>query len=206
MLTLAWPSKLATLAEFGQLLQRSELDKSGVYILFGTDPLSGSPHAYIGEAEVIRDRLKQHKTKDFWVSVIVFVRQGEDLQKGHVRYLEGRLISEAIKVGRFTLENSQSGGSKLPEAETANMEDFFARIQQLLPVLGSELFVPIAPQQPANKAAPARLKGARPIFDRSACSQHAQGVELQSDFEPENLNVPRCRLSESGIQNSFVWK
>jgi hypothetical protein len=41
--------------ELEQLLLRDELDKAGVYILTGTDPLSGSRRAYIGEAEVIRD-------------------------------------------------------------------------------------------------------------------------------------------------------
>jgi len=33
--------------------------------LFGSDPESGDALAYIGEAEVIRERLKQHKAKDF---------------------------------------------------------------------------------------------------------------------------------------------
>jgi hypothetical protein len=36
-----------------------------------------------GEAEVIRDRLKQHKTKEFWVSAIVFVSKDENLTKAH---------------------------------------------------------------------------------------------------------------------------
>ena len=37
--------------ELDDLLQREELSNSGVYFLIGTDPLSGSPQAYIGEAE-----------------------------------------------------------------------------------------------------------------------------------------------------------
>ena len=89
------------------MLQRDELDKSGIYILTGTDPLSGSPRAYIGEAEVIRDRLKQHKTKEFWISAIVFVSKDENLTKAHVRYLESRLLTEATQAGRFTLEQNR---------------------------------------------------------------------------------------------------
>ena len=70
-----WTGKAiaAPRTELDELLQREELDKAGVYILSGSDPMSGSPRAYIGEAEVIRERLKQHKTKEFWVSAIVFV-------------------------------------------------------------------------------------------------------------------------------------
>jgi hypothetical protein len=56
-----WTGKAiaAPRTELDDLLRREELDKAGIYILSGVDPLSGSPRAYIGEAEVIRDRLKQ---------------------------------------------------------------------------------------------------------------------------------------------------
>lgn len=70
-----WTGKAvaAPRTELDDLLAREELDKAGVYILIGSNPLTNVPRAYIGEAEVIRDRLKQHKTKEFWVSAIVFV-------------------------------------------------------------------------------------------------------------------------------------
>jgi len=157
--------------ELDQLLQRDELDKAGIYILTGTDPLSGSPRAYIGEAEVIRDRLKQHKSKEFWISAIVFVSKDENLTKAHVRYLEGRLLTEATQAGRFTLEQNQAGGSKLPESDRADMEVFLSRIQQLLPVLGSDLLIPIA--QASAKPPPGgvlfcRIKGAEARGQRTA--------------------------------------
>ena len=146
-----WTGKAiaAPRTELDELLQREELDKAGVYILSGIDPLSGLPRAYIGEAEVIRERLKQHKSKEFWISAIVFVSKDENLTKAHVRYLESRLLIEAAQVGRFTLEQNQAGGSKLPESDREDMEVFLARIRQLLPVLGSDLLIPVA--QPAAK-------------------------------------------------------
>ena len=146
-----WTGKAiaAPRTELDDLLRREELDKAGIYILSGVDPLSGSPRAYIGEAEVIRDRLKQHKTKEFWISAVVFVSKDENLTKAHVRYLESRLLSECAQVGRFTIEQNQAGGSKLPESDREDMEVFLSRIRQLLPVLGSDLLIPIA--QPAAK-------------------------------------------------------
>jgi hypothetical protein len=146
-----WTGKAiaAPRTELDDLLQREELDKAGVYILSGTDPLSGSPRAYIGEAEVIRERLKQHRAKEFWISAIVFVSKDENLTKAHVRYIESRLLTEAAQVARFTLEQNQAGGSKLPESDREDMEVFLSRIRQLLPVLGSDLLIPIA--QPAAK-------------------------------------------------------
>src|ERR1039457_6136048 len=160
-----WTGKAiaAPRTELDELLQREELDKAGVYILSGTDLVSGAPRAYIGEAEVIRERLKQHKTKEFWVSAIVFVSKDENLTKAHVRYLESRLLAEAARVNRFTLEQNQAGGSRLPESDREDMEGFLARIRQLLPVLGSDILTPIAP--PALKSQPGgvllcRMKGA----------------------------------------------
>lgn len=85
-----WTGKAvaAPRTELDELVLREELRSSGVYILIGNDPRTNSPRAYIGEAEVVEKRLKQHKTEEFWVSAIVFVSKDENLTKAHVRYLE----------------------------------------------------------------------------------------------------------------------
>ena len=168
-----WTGKAiaAPRTELDELLAREELEKAGVYILIGSDPLTNAARAYIGEAEVIRDRLKQHKTKEFWVSAIVFVSKDENLTKAHVRYLESRLLTEAAQIGRFTLEQNQASGSKLPESDREDMEVFLARIRQLLPVLGSDILAPIT--QATAKAQPGgvlfcRIKGAEARGQRTA--------------------------------------
>ncbi|HET9700543.1 MAG TPA: GIY-YIG nuclease family protein [Burkholderiales bacterium] len=168
-----WSGKAvaAPRTELDELLSRDELDKTGVYILLGSDPLTNAPRAYIGEAEIIRDRLKQHKTKEFWVSAIVFVSKDENLTKAHVRYLESRLLAEATQVNRFTLEQNQAGGSKLPESDREDMEVFLTRIRQLLPVLGSDILAPIS--QHAVNAQPGgvlfcQIKGAKAQGQRTA--------------------------------------
>lgn len=146
-----WTGKAiaAPRTELDELLSREELDKAGIYILIGSDPLTNTPRAYIGEAEVIRERLKQHKAKEFWISAIVFVSKDENLTKAHVRYLESRLLAEAAQIDRFKLEQNQAGGSRLPESDREDMEVFLSRVRQLLPVLGSDLLIPVA--QPAAK-------------------------------------------------------
>jgi Domain of unknown function (DUF4357) len=135
------------------LFERAELDQSGVYLLTGTDPDSGNPMCYIGEAEIIKERLKQHRGKDFWVQVIVFVSKDENLTKAHIRYLEGRLIEDAAKAGRVTVSNSQASGARLPESDREDMEVFLNKVRQLLPVLGSDLLTPIIRQadKPTHK-------------------------------------------------------
>ena len=175
-----WTGKAiaAPRTELDELIQREELDKAGVYILSGTDPLSGSPRAYIGEAEVIRERLKQHKAKEFWISAIVFVSKDENLTKAHVRYLENRLLTEAAQVGRCTLEQNQAGGSKLPESDREDMEVFLSHIRQLLPVLGSDLLIPVA--QPT-----AKQQAGGVLFCRM------KGVEARGHRTPDGFVVLR---------------
>jgi hypothetical protein len=168
-----WTGKAvaAPRTELDELLAREELDKAGIYILTGSDPTTNAPRAYIGEAEVIRERLKQHKSKEFWVSAIVFVSKEENLTKAHVRYLESRLLAEAAKVNRFKLEQNQAGGSRLPESDREDMEVFLSRIRQLLPVLGSDILSPISQPETETQRGGVlhcRMKGAAGRGQRTA--------------------------------------
>lgn len=131
-------------SEFDGVLSREESGSSGVYFLTGTDPESGKPAIYIGEAENIRDRIKAHFEKDFWNQIIFFISKDENLTKAHIRYLEGKLIDLARKSGRAAVTNGQSSGARLPESDREDMEIFLEKINQLLPVLGVELLVPAA--------------------------------------------------------------
>lgn len=129
-------------SEFDDVLSREESSNSGVYFLTGTDTESGKAAIYIGEAENIKDRVKAHLEKDFWNQIVFFISKDESLTKAHIRYLEGRLIDQARKSGRAIVTNGQSSGAKLPESDRQDMENFFEKITQLLPVLGVELLVP----------------------------------------------------------------
>ena len=79
-----WTGKAvaAPRTELDELLSREELTGPGVYILVGNDPQDNAARAYIGEAEKITERLKQHKAREFWVSAIVFVKQGRKSDQG----------------------------------------------------------------------------------------------------------------------------
>jgi hypothetical protein len=129
-------------SEFEGAVTREEAEKSGIYLLTGTDPESGTPAIYVGEAESIRSRVKVHVERDFWNQIIYFVSKDENLTKAHIRYLEGRLIELARMAGRARIMNGQNSGAKLPESDREDMEVFLGKISQLLPVLGVDLLVP----------------------------------------------------------------
>jgi hypothetical protein len=156
--------------EFEGVLSRDESDKSGIYFLTGADPETGKPAIYIGEAECIRDRIKNHNDKDFWNQVTFFVSKDENLTKAHIRYLEGKLLELAKAAGRAVLANTQSSSSKLPESDRGEMEVFLEKINQLLPVLGIDFLVPMAgattTDAPTSDSCTARSKALRPqVFE-----------------------------------------
>jgi len=138
-------------SELDSVLGRDEAAKSGVYFLTGTDSETGRSAVYVGEAESLRDRLRGHLDKDFWNHVVFFISKDENLTKGHIRYLEGRLIEQARLAGRAQVMNGQSSGSKLPESDREDMEIFLERIHQLMPVLGTDVLIPIG-SAPAGHA------------------------------------------------------
>lgn len=158
-----WSGKAlaAPRTEFEALLAREELGQSGIYFLVGTDPETNRPRAYIGEAEVLRDRLRMHRSKEFWVSAMVFVSKDENLTKAHIRHLEGRLLAEAREVGRAELDNSAATTSRLPEADRHDMEVFLEQIRLILPVLGSDLLTPVLSESTVttNPVLTTKIKG-----------------------------------------------
>lgn len=131
-------------SEFDDLLARAEASNPGVYFLSGVNPESGKERVYIGEAEVIRNRLRSHLDKDFWTTATYFVSKDENLTKAHILYLEGQLIETARQVGRYEVENKASSGARLSEADSAEMDVFLEKITQLLPVLGLNFAKPRA--------------------------------------------------------------
>ncbi len=178
-----WTGKAlaAPRTELESLFEREEINQSGVYFLVGTDAESNKPKAYIGEGEDVGKRLKQQREKDFWVQAIIFVSKDENLTKSHIRYLEGRLIEEATKTGRFELENDQTSGAKLPEADREDMEVFLTRITQLLPVLGCDILTPLVKVE-TSKPASALLT--YPIKGLSATGQRTpNGFVVFKDSE-----------------------
>jgi hypothetical protein len=125
------------------VLDREEADGPGVYFLTGVNPETGKERVYIGEAEKIRTRVKLHLERDFWKSVVFFVSHDDNFTKAHIKYLEGRAINKARDVARYEVENRNASGTKLPEAEAAYMDDYFKKVEQLLPLLGQEFLKPV---------------------------------------------------------------
>lgn len=126
-------------SDLGALLGRDETAKTGVYLLLGDDETAvGGARCYVGEADVVAERLRAHqRSKDWWDRVVVITSKDDNLTKAHARYLEARLIALANQAGRVTLENSTAPPNPaLPEADASDMDYFVRQLHIVLPVLG----------------------------------------------------------------------
>lgn len=147
-------------SELDEMAKREEAIRPGVYFLIGNDIDTGEPSAYVGEAEEVAKRLKQHISKEFWNQVVAFVSKDENLTKAHIRYLEGKLIEIGNKAGKGIIQNNQSSGARLPESDQAEMDIFLDRILKLLPVLGTSLFsIPEVSKKKADDRLICKIKG-----------------------------------------------
>lgn len=135
---------------FPELKDWDEIKRPGVYFLFGTDEESGDDVVYIGESEIVLDRLSAHFTgKDFWGELIAFTSKDDSLTKGHVRYLEARLIQLATTANRYRITNTASPQlPALPRADQDAMEEYLICARILLGVLGHRVLDPYT--QPAG--------------------------------------------------------
>lgn len=119
---------------------RPEIERPGVYLLVGE--IDDRPFLYIGETDDVKKRLKNHAAqKDWWSEAICITSNGEPLNKAHARYLESKLISDALRLRKIKLDNEQSPPERtLSEAARAHMDDFLENIYLVLPALRYDFF------------------------------------------------------------------
>lgn len=184
-------------ASVAALLARPEVKKTGAYLLIGPDPQDvDQTMVYVGEGDNVGVRISSHNKdadKEFWEHVCVITSKDLNLTKAHARYLESRLIKIIGREGRASLANkSDPDFDLLPESDLADMDDFIARLQILLPVLGAD-FVRPTPQVHSSKPAKPTI-----ITPPDAGADSVQSQKSDAAAQPE------FRMSAGGLQARAV--
>jgi hypothetical protein len=145
---------VASRAQLTEALHRDELTRPGVYVLAGADD-SGASRLYVGEADVLGERLRSHATKkDFWTWFVGFTSTDENLNKAHVRYLEARLLQLAKTAKQWELDNSTAPSDPpMSEADRADADWFLAEMLLIYPILGIDAFEAASTDTPPPDAA-----------------------------------------------------
>ena len=148
-----WNGRVYKIArsELGLFSNRSDANNTGIYFLFGKDE-TNKDTVYIGEAEKVSDRLKQHlNDANYWNDCIAVISKDDLLNKAHVKYLENKFYNLAVSSGRFVIINSTIPTlSSVSEYDEAMLEEFIENAKLLVNTLGYKAFEQIS--QPSNNA------------------------------------------------------
>lgn len=121
---------------------RSELQWNGVYSLF--DESDHTDTVYIGEAENVGNRLKQHLKENWWSIAVAFVvnNKSHQLSKADIKYLENMMYKKAKAAKTMKIYNANiPHKSFVEESRQYDLHDDFNSIDLLLRSLGFPVFV-----------------------------------------------------------------
>ncbi|MFN5539754.1 MAG: GIY-YIG nuclease family protein [Candidatus Melainabacteria bacterium] len=143
--------------EWSQISQREEFNQAGIYFLTGQKDEDDLPTLYIGQTDVLRERINKRKEeKDFWDRAIIFVSSNNSLNRGHITWLEYALLKQAKEVAQCLLDNYSSPKEpSLSESEKADTQSFLKQILQILPLVGLRALE--SPRSVTNPNTPSKL-------------------------------------------------
>lgn len=126
---------------FSLLKQEPGFAQAGLYILVGN---AAEETIYIGEADPVGDRLKNHvANKEGWVWGVYFFDRNHKIGKTEVQYLESALVALAKKYDRAILLNKNNPNAPtMAPAAKATAHAFLADMLLILPMLGINAFTP----------------------------------------------------------------
>lgn len=185
---------VARRTQLDEALAREEANRPGAYLLVGE--IDGKSSLYVGETDIIKDRIKTHaREKEWWDLTVLITSNGEPLNKAHVRYLENRLFEEANRIGKIAVDYGRSpSASQLSEAARAHMDDFMDNLLLVLPALGFDFYNQDVsePQSTGDSETP-------PPMARFSFTLPSQGISATARLEGGRFIV------ESGSEARERW-
>ena len=142
-----WNGRVYKIArsELKMFSDRADANNTGIYFLFGKNEMNKDT-VYIGEAERVLDRLKQHiNDTNYWNDCIAVISKDNLLNKAHVKFLEHKFYKQAVESGRFVIVNSTVPTlSSVSEYDEAMLEEFISNTKLLVNTLGYKAFESIS--------------------------------------------------------------
>ena len=127
--------------DLNEFANRADSEFTGVYFLFGKDE-DNNDTVYVGEAEKMLVRLKQHlKDHNYWNDCVVVISKDNILNKAHVKFLENKFYNLANDANRATIINSTVPTcSSISEFDESMLEEFIENAKLLVNTLGYKVF------------------------------------------------------------------
>lgn len=124
--------------EFGE---RKDSEYTGLYFLFGKND-DEENFVYVGEAEHLYTRIKQHyKDKLYWNECVILMSKENGLNKAHVKFLENKFYTLAINAKRAKVINSTIPTcSSISEFDEFMLQEFIENACLMINTLGNKTF------------------------------------------------------------------
>lgn len=127
-------------SELNKFSERDDSGSTGVYYLFGKNEYNEET-IYIGEAENVLKRLKQHLNEDTWNECVVVISKDNILNKAHIKYMENKFYCMAKEAERSSVLNSNTPTrSTISESDEAMLGKFINNTKLLVNTLGYKVF------------------------------------------------------------------
>ena len=192
--------------------KRADAENTGIYFLLGKDERNIDT-VYIGEAERMLTRLKQHlRDADYWSDCIAVISKDNLLNKAHAKYLENKFYLLAKAAGRSTVLNDNVPAcSSISEYDEAMLQEFISNTKLLVNALGYKTFDTL------EDSAVKRQNNQVYFYIKAARGADARGVAVADGFAvrkgssiatdtvpsmPPNLLQLRKQLMETGVIDS----
>ena len=187
--------------EINLFANRQDANHTGIYFLFGKNE-SNRDTVYIGEAEKIAVRLKQHLNDSFyWNDCVAIISKDNLLNKAHIKYLENKFYNAAVEAGRFEIvNNSIPTLSSVSEYDEAMLEEFMSDAKMLVNTLGYKVFEPISI---SDKTAE---KNIEMFFIKTARGADASGYSVPDGFVVKKGSAVASSTVESMPSNLVKYR
>lgn len=193
--------------ELAQFSNRPDAENTGVYFLLGKDE-NNMDTIYIGEAEKMLTRLKQHlKDQLYWSDCIVVVSKDNLLNKAHVKFLENKFYSLAKTAGRSVVINSTVPTcSSISEYDEAMLLEFISNAKLLVNTLGYKIFDTIEDSsvKKQNSQILFYIQAARGANAKGVIV--ADGFAVLKDSAIATTTVPSMSDSLNRLRNELIEK
>lgn len=190
---------------------RPDCQHTGVYFLFGRDR-DMNDTIYVGEAERMEKRLKQHiNDHEEWNDCIAVISKDDHLNKAHVKRLEHDFYQLAMHAHRYAVTNNTVPTcSSVSEYDQAMLSEFIDHTRLLVNTLGYKAFEGISvisgPPNTPPSAMEYAIKASRGADARGISVADGftvlKGSRVASNVTPSfsiGLQKIRSRLIETGV-------
>lgn len=191
---------------------RPDCQHTGVYFLFGRDQ-DLNDTIYVGEAEKMLSRLKQHiNDHEEWNECVVVISKDDHLNKAHVKHLEADFYQQAVLAQRYTVINSAVPTcSSVSEYDQAMLSEFIDHTRLLVNTLGYKAFERISHGQGNNQSTAAgteyTIRGSRGAEARGISVPDGftvlKGSRIASDITP-SFSAPLQKIRNRLLNNGIV--